>query len=161
MVVLITFMGEKIMLKASGLGYIVVLKHYHDLKFTTKLCLCCTNLVSSIMYDHCYSRLKTKFFDCIILYLIPIWNVQGGLETSHMFHTFYVFPLVPFKNKKWVQVEKHMKLKRETWFVLNEVTNLWFIAHNHAITIDLGLWESLINVLVMFTDIRFIIWCYM
>jgi hypothetical protein len=88
------------MLKASGLGYIVVLKHYHDLKFTTKLCLCCTNLVSSIMYDHCYSRLKTKFFDCIILYLIPIWNVQGGLETSHMIHTFYVFPLVPFKNKK-------------------------------------------------------------
>lgn len=32
-----------------------------------------------------------------------------------------------------------MKLEKKTWFVLNEVTNLWFIAHNHAITIDLGL----------------------
>jgi hypothetical protein len=139
MVVLITFMVEKIMLKASGLGYIVVLKHYHDLKFTTKLCLCYRSLAFSIMYDHWYYMLKTKFLDCTILYLIPIWNVQGGFETIHMFHTLYVFPLVPFKNKKWVQVEKHMKLERKTWFVLNEVTNLWFIAHNHAITIDLGL----------------------
>ncbi len=100
MVVLITFMVEKIMLKASGLGYIVLLKHYHDLKFTTKLCLCCTSLVSNIMYDHCYFRLKTKFLDCTILYLIPIWNVQRRLETIHMFHILYVFPLVQFKNKK-------------------------------------------------------------
>jgi hypothetical protein len=135
MVVLITFMVEKIMLKASGLGYIAVFKTIS----TTKLCLHCTSLTFSIMYDHCYSRLKTKFLDCTILCLIPIWNVQGGLEAIHMFHTLYVFPLVPFKNKKWVQVEKHMKLERKTWFVLNEVTNLWFIAHNHAITIDLGL----------------------
>ncbi len=108
MVMLITFMVEKIMLKASSLGYIVVLKHYHDLKFTTKLCLCCTSLAYNIMYDHCYSQLKTKFFYCTILYLTPIWNVQGGIEIIHMFHTLYFFLL--FHSK----ISNECKLKN-TW----------------------------------------------
>ncbi len=125
-----------------------------------KLYLCCTGLSSGIVYSLCYWE-KPRFLECNVLYLMMcgMFSLQGGLDTVHMFQSLMFFLLLHSKTKNDFMLKNSWEWKDNHCLYWMKLPNPGSVAHNHAVTMDLGTPEPLIGATVT-SSIHHILWCW-